>query len=412
MGKARKRTHGAGTIVRRPNGRYTAQYTDERTGRRLSAGTFDTRRQAERAIAEAVVGPAAPGDGEQLTLGAYLTAWVEAQRAYRKATTTDGYRMKVAAYVLPHPIAEVRLGRLRPGDLRRHYAMLAERGGRGGRPLGDHSVAGVDRMVRAAINAAVRDGVIARSPLPPERVRVARREAPWASPEHLRRLLVLVRLLDADLEVAVRLGALYGWRRSEIAGLRWADVDLASRVVRIRGTRVVTSAGRAVASDGKTPGARATVPIDAGTAAALEAHRERRRELLEADVPAGECVYASPFGEPLYPDTLTERFRRLVVAYNVTHSEAPLPPRFTLQSLRHSFASAMIAAGESTLVVAAAMRHTSPRMVEQTYGHLAPSTVAEAVGRLAAAVAEPFDTNRRAHVASSPNTPSRESAER
>jgi integrase len=226
-------------------------------------------------------------------------------------------------------------------------------------------------------------------------VRIERREAPWAPAEYLRRLLVLVRLIDPDLEVAVRLGALYGWRRSEIAGLTWADVDLAARTITSRATRTTTATGRAVGSDGKTARARATVPIDETTAAALRAHRDRRRELIDAQVPAAEHLYVDPFGEPLYPDTITERFARLVVAYNVTHADAPLPPRFTLQSLRHSFASNMIATGESTIVVAAAMRHTSPRMVEQTYGHLAPSTVAAAISRLAAAV-EPQPGSSRA----------------
>jgi integrase len=223
MPARRNRTSSASSINRRPNGRYTAQITDERTGKRRSVGTFDTRREAERAIAaDALLG--GPGAGEQLTLGEHLEGWIEAQRAYRKPVTSDGYRVKARTYVAPHPIAEIRLGKLRPDDFRRHYAMLAERGGRGGTPLGDWSVSGVDRMLRAAINQAMRDGLIRPpSPLPSERVRIERREAPWAPAEHLRRLLVLVRLTDPDLEVAVRLGALYGWRRSEIAGLTWAE---------------------------------------------------------------------------------------------------------------------------------------------------------------------------------------------
>jgi integrase len=405
---AGKRTHGSGTIVRRPNGRYTAQRTDPRTGRRESLGTFDTRRQAERAIAEAVVGPAS-GDGEQVALGEYLAAWVEQQRPYLKPTTVDGYTVKARTYVLPHPIAQVRLGALRPDDFRRHYAMLAERGGRDGGPLGDWSVSGVDRMLRAAVHAALRDGlIVGTNPLPDRRVRVERREQPWAPVEQVRRLLLLVRVADPELEPAVRLAALYGWRRSELAGLTWADVDLAGGTVRIRRTRVATATGRAVASDGKTAGSRATVPIDEATAAALAAHLERRRELIEAE-PEGEHVYVDPFGRPLYPDTLTERFARVVRAYNVTHADAPLPAGFTLQSLRHSFASIMVAAGESTLVVAAALRHSSPRMVEATYGHLAPSTVADAVGRLAAAVDDhgPSSSSSRARSSSSSSSRSR-----
>jgi integrase len=124
------------------------------------------------------------------------------------------------------------------------------------------------------------------------------------------------------------------------------------------------------------------------TAAALEAHRRRRAELIGERVPGDEHVYVTPFGEPLYPDTITERFRRLVVAFNVTHDATPLPPGFSFHCLRHSFASNLIAAGESTLVVAAAGRWESAAMVERVYGHLAPSTVADAVARLAAAVGD------------------------
>ena len=40
----RKRTAGSGSIIARPNGRYTAQVTDPRTGRRRSVGTFGRRR--------------------------------------------------------------------------------------------------------------------------------------------------------------------------------------------------------------------------------------------------------------------------------------------------------------------------------------------------------------------------------
>ena len=48
----RKRTHGTSSVIDRPNGRKQALFTDPRTGRRRSLGTFDTRKQAEAAARE------------------------------------------------------------------------------------------------------------------------------------------------------------------------------------------------------------------------------------------------------------------------------------------------------------------------------------------------------------------------
>ncbi len=50
---ARRRTHGSGTIFQRANGRYTAVVADD-DGRRRSLGTFDTRKDADRALSRAV----------------------------------------------------------------------------------------------------------------------------------------------------------------------------------------------------------------------------------------------------------------------------------------------------------------------------------------------------------------------
>ena len=69
--------------------------------------------------------------------------------------------------------------------------MLAARGGKGGRPLGDWSVFGVDKTLRTAIHTALADGDITHDPMPAQRVKVARRERPWTNTENVRRLLAL-----------------------------------------------------------------------------------------------------------------------------------------------------------------------------------------------------------------------------
>jgi integrase len=372
----KRRSNGAGSVLAR-GGRFTALVSDPATGKRRSVGTFAARAEAERAIEEAAAGMTREsGD----SFGRYLLGWIDRHSSYVSATMTDRYRGDAKRYVLGWPIAKLRLDALTADDFEEHYAALAKRGGKAGRPLGRETVRGVERMLVSAIMDAVAKGKLGRSPLPLHRLPKVRRERPWANASEVARLIRQTRLTDPELEVAVRLGALYGFRRGEVGGLDWSDVD--GSLVRIRQTRGVDNeTGRAKVKPTKTAGSRATVEVDDATRAAIAALRSSRGRPKPS-----EPVYATEDGEALYPDTLSERFSRIVKAYNVTYAGEELGDGFTFHSLRHSFASNLIAAGVPTLTVAAAGRWSSTALVEQTYGHLAPSTVGEAVARLAAAV--------------------------
>lgn len=59
--------------------------------------------------------------------------------------------------------------------------------------------------------------------------------------------------------------------------------------------------------------------------------------------------------------------------------KAKLVPRATFHTLRHTYASLLVQAGTPLLFVAHALGHKDTRMVEKTYGHLAPNTVTDAV---------------------------------
>jgi integrase len=64
---------------------------------------------------------------------------------------------------------------------------------------------------------------------------------------------------------------------------------------------------------------------------------------------------------------------------------AGLPGHFTPHSLRHSFGSLLIAAGESPAYVQQQMGHASIQMTVDVYGSWLPVRAAGAVDRLAAA---------------------------
>jgi integrase len=58
---------------------------------------------------------------------------------------------------------------------------------------------------------------------------------------------------------------------------------------------------------------------------------------------------------------------------------ANITPSVNFHCLRHTYASHAVMNGVPLLVVAKNLGHTDTRMVEQHYGHLAPSYIADAI---------------------------------
>jgi integrase len=92
------------------------------------------------------------------------------------------------------------------------------------------------------------------------------------TPGQLRAFLHHVR--NDRLYAAWLLVATTGLRRSELAGLRWVDVDFDAGRISPRRPRVVADYG-VVESDAKTPKGRRSLALDPATLAALKAHRLR-----------------------------------------------------------------------------------------------------------------------------------------
>jgi integrase len=75
-----------------------------------------------------------------------------------------------------------------------------------------------------------------------------------------------------------RLLAMTGMRRSEVVGLRWCDVDLAAGSLTVAQAATLVDGDEVVAVP-KTRRSRRVIDLDADTAAVLQRHRARQREL-------------------------------------------------------------------------------------------------------------------------------------
>jgi len=176
-----------------------------------------------------------------------------------------------------------------------------------------------------------------------------------------------------------------GMQRGELLGLRWADVDLARAVLRVR-QAIVSVAYRPRVAEPKTASGRRTIAPDAVCVDALREHRANQGAHRRACGGAWrdhDLVFASAVGTPLDANTVSRRFVKLAAAAGV--------PRIPYHGLRHTHATLLMKAGVHPKVASERLGHASIMLTLQTYSHVLPQMQQEAAAIFAAAVGDGVD---------------------
>ncbi|GAA1024466.1 hypothetical protein Aple_101240 [Acrocarpospora pleiomorpha] len=237
--------------------------------------------------------------------------------------------------------------------------------------------------LRAALNEAVREGLIDSNPAravrlpaaprPRAQVWTDRRVAAWKATGERPTVAVwtipqLVAFLDGVREDALFplwwLAALRGLRRGELVGLRWVDLSLEAGELGVA-QQLVHVGGRLVACPPKSAAGRRTVALDPQTVRLLRRHEhDRRAEMTRCGQAWDEMAYVFTHqdGSPVAPDYLTYRF--LV-------QESGLPP-VRLHDLRHGAVTMALAAHVDLPVVQGQIGHVSIVLTVNTYTSVLP----------------------------------------
>ena len=157
--------------------------------------------------------------------------------------------------------------------------------------------------------------------------------------------------------------ALTGLRRGELAGLRWADVDLDAKTLTIANNRV-SAGGRTVENDPKSVISRRTLPLPDRLVSVLKAARARQaaeRLALGPDYGSGAYVVSNEVGDPYSPAVLSRYWRDAVKAAGVRHIK--------LHAARHTAATLMHLQGVPVAVIAAWIGHKDASLTLRLYAH-------------------------------------------
>jgi hypothetical protein len=208
--------------------------------RRVRLGGYATRAAARAALGRlGTAGGQAHRGVAGCTTGQWLVSWLAGRQSLRPSARRS-YRHHLDTYLLPR-IGTIPLAMLTAADLRVMFTAMGRQRPATGAPLSAATLARIRATLRAALNAAIREGLISANParlveLPaPARphpvVWTLPREAAWResglrpavavwTAEHTARFLAAIQ--DEPLCPCYQLMAVSGLRRGEAAGLAGA----------------------------------------------------------------------------------------------------------------------------------------------------------------------------------------------
>ena len=197
----------------------------------------------------------------------------------------------------------------------------------------------------------------------------------WTA-EELATFLAAARL--QRLYPALHLATFTGMRRSEVAGLRWSDLDQTNQRVSVSRT-LQSLAGQPVEFPVKTRTSRRCIDLDDQT---LQVLSRWRRRLTRDHMPHGadDWMFVNPTGRFVNPESISQLFHRV-------QRELPDLPRIRFHDLRHTHASLLIMDGVPVKVVSERLGHANVAFTMHTYQHLLPGMSAAAATRFAELIA-------------------------
>jgi len=376
-----KRGNGEGSVYQRRDGRWCAAIVadDPATGRRKRTVLYGkTRREAidklKAATERADAGK--PVRDAKTTVAAWLEHWRGStlKASPRKESTKALYAYVCERHLEAGPFGGLTLDRLRPSDIEALLLALRDRG------LSASSARSAYTVLRSALDGAVRDGLLRHNPAAVvARPAMPRKEARHLSPDQVAALLNAAK--TSRYHPAFVLLAATGLRRGEALALTWADVDLDTGVLRVRGT-LARVGGQLTVTPPKTAKSRRTLRLAPAIVAALRAHRrvQAAERIKAANIwHDSGFVFTTEWGQPISPDNLLR-------ALKTAASRAGLPQWVHVHTLRHSAATMLLEAGKGLKTVSEMLGHSSVSVTGDVYQHVSDGEAQAAADALAAAI--------------------------
>jgi len=343
--------------------------TDDGRRKQQRVGTFGSKRDAERAEAEAVAqrerGTLLSPDST--TVAELLDEWLKTKAGEISTNSLVDYGVSIRKHLKP-AFGTTKIQKLSAARISSQYVQWRDEG------RSAHVIRGAHLRLSQSLDFAVRTKLLLHNPArdvkPP---RINRPKFDYWVPEEAARFLAFARedALCPLWDLLLR----EGMRRGEALGLRWRDVNLDRGMAHIVQSVIPDKANRGAARvQSRTKTAAGTRPVKL-SAETVNALRERRKRWLATKLASEvwqdtDLILCTRDGAPVNPDNIDRSFRAIVRAAELR--------RIKVHELRHTSATLLLLAGISPKVVSEKLGHASIAITLDTYSHVLPNMQAEA----------------------------------
>jgi integrase len=309
---------------------------------------------ALKALSRWVVQLGDQASSDRITMARVFDAWFEHTAGTRTARANDTVRSVIDRHLEPYmgswPVVEVDVG-----QIERTYARIAAE-----RHLSSASMRKLHYVVKPSMRLAVRWRWIEGSPA--DLVELGKLRHRNVRPPDPADIIRLLDAADPEMRCFLWLCAVTGARTSEIAALRWGDIDMIRATITIHVALTLPKSGLALKAP-KTDRSTRPIGIDFDTLKILEDQRARNLAAGADDGPT-RFVFPDLRGDtlatrPVSPNAWSCVFQKLKKRVGVNCQ---------LRDLRHYAATALLAEGVPVSAVSAMLGHARQSTTQDIYG--------------------------------------------
>lgn len=298
----------------------------------------------------------------------------------RKPNTVARYERDLKR--INEAMGHMKLSQITPADINAFAAALQADGAKAsGGKLAPSSVNTILRTLSAALGYAVKWGYIPTNPaLNAEGPGQVYGETNYMDEADARAFLEKLQEQPIKWRALFTCDLLSGLRRGELLGLQWPDVDFDSHIIHIRRTWNYTSAKGCYFGPPKSNRSKRPVHLPTAFFVTLISYRQWQNEqrLLLGDAWKGTDsdprVFTTEDGAPIFPTSPTWWLSKFTKENGLQH--------LSVHSLRHTFASLMIADDVPIVEVSSQMGHARSSTTTNIYGHVIAAAHAKGLSTL------------------------------
>ena len=305
-------------------------------------------------------------DNEDILFIDYMKKWLKMISSSVEPTTLTGYQGVINGRMTDYfKNTKITLQNIKPKHIQEFYQYLLDEG------LCGNTVKHYHANIRKALQYAMKTDIILSNPADKvDLPKIEEYKPKFYTSDEVK--ILLNEVIGTKLEIPVMIDCFYGFRRSEVIGLKWSAVDFENDTITIDHT-ITQSNGKLIIRDKtKTKSSKRTLPLEPIVKSfliELKEKQEKNKELCGDSYNKDylEYICVDNCGNIIRPDYVTETFLKLLKRKNLKI--------IRFHDLRHTCASILLKNGANMKEIQVWLGHSNYNTTANLYAHLDSSSV-------------------------------------